>query len=202
MKKKLKFLTIIAALCLQACSTHTENSNKTGNDTIIVVKNAAAIKDTSLTDTVQKLIVAAESGDTQFAVEAASGGMAEVALGKMARQKAVDRRVRNFGALMVKDHEKANDKLAVLAKAKNILLPFNPLAADQKSIDDLKKKSGKDFDKAYVENMIEDHQNDIKVFENAVKNCQDPDLKAFAKKSLRTLRNHLDAINTIYDGMQ
>jgi len=201
MKRSNFLIIILSASCFQACTTQTGNERKNGNDSIIVVKNADAIKDTSLKDTVPKLIVAAESGDTQFAVEAASGGMTEIALGKMAQRKAVDKRIRNFGALMVRDHEKANNKLAALAKAKNILLPFNPLAADQKVIDDLKGKSGKDFDKAYVNGMIQDHQNDIKVFENAVRNCQDREIKAFAHKMLPVLRNHLDAVMALHDGI-
>jgi len=66
----------------------------------------------------------------------------------------------------------------------------------------LSAKSGADFDKAYVSNMIDDHKEDIKEFEDAAKNVKDPDLKAFAVKTLPTLKMHLDAIQKIHDSMK
>ena len=73
---------------------------------------------------------------------------------------------------------------------------------EQKVKDNLSSKSGADFDKAYVDNMIEDHKNDTKEFEDATKNLKDPDLKAFAVKTLPTLKMHLDAIQKIDDSMK
>jgi putative membrane protein len=197
MKEIGSLLIIGLALCLfQRCGNQTKNHDKEDDSTIVIKDTAAA------SDTAPKMHVTAEGGDIKFAVTAASSGMAEVELGKMAQQKGADKRIRNFGAMMIKDHSKADGKLAALADAKNIILPYNPAGNDQKTIDDLKAKSGKDFDKAYVEAMIEDHKKDIKVFENASKNCQDPDIKAFAAKTLPMLRNHLDAIYTIQEGMK
>jgi putative membrane protein len=195
-------LILFVMFFFQACNIHRNNDDNASDDSTIVIKHGNPAIDTMSKDIRPKMVIPAEGGDTQFAVEAASSGMTEVELGEMAQKKGVDKRVKNFGAMMVKDHSRANNKLAELAKDKSILLPFNPLAVDQKTIDELKQKSGKDFDKAYINDMIEDHINDIKVFERASKNCQDPDLKAFAAKSLRALRNHLDAINTIHDSKE
>ena len=67
---------------------------------------------------------------------------------------------------------------------------------------DLSKKTGKDFDKAYVSSMIDDHKNDIKSFEKAIKFLRDSDLKAFAVKTLPVLKKHLDSINAIKASMK
>ena len=181
----------------QRCGDNSKNNRETDDDSITVIKNTNPAGDTSV-----KRGIPAEHGDIQFVIGAASGGETEVMLGNLAKEKALDKRIKNFGAMMVKDHSKLNVKLQALAKAKNIQLPITPLTADQNTIDALKRKTGKDFDKAYVSNMIKDHQTDIKQFEIAAKNCQDPDIKAFARKTLATLRNHLDAINTINQGME
>jgi putative membrane protein len=181
----------LAALFFQACSGNTKNSSTAKNDSIGILR-----------DTTSKQVVNVEKGDVQFAVEAASGGIAEVALGKMAEQRAMNRMVKNFGAMMVKDHSKANDKLAALAKSKNINLPNEPNAGDQQTIDKLMKLSGRDFDKAYISDMIDDHKNDIKEFKYASKNCNDPDIKHFAAKTLPVLQNHLDAINEVRANMK
>ncbi|HEY2582732.1 MAG TPA: DUF4142 domain-containing protein, partial [Mucilaginibacter sp.] len=137
-----------------------------------------------------------------FAVEATNVGLAEVALGKIAEQKGVNRRVKNFGRMMVTDYTKANDKLTGLAKNKNIALPAAPDADRQKKIDELSKKSGTKFDQAYVNYMVDDHKKAIKTFQDAAKNCADPDIKVFAYKTLRVLQKHLDAVNTIHDSMK
>src|SRR5258708_12575208 len=64
--------------------------------------------------------------DVKFYRDAAEGGMAEVAMGNLAQQKAHSQSVKDFGAQMVKDHSAANEKLQALAQSKNITLPPNP----------------------------------------------------------------------------
>ncbi len=188
--KKLHLVIIIlpALLLLQACM----GNNKNTTDNITKADSLTAVKDSSL-----KVNVAPDSVDIQFAAQAASGGITEVELGKMALHNGGNKRVKNFGAMMVKDRTKANDKLAMLAKTKNITLPIAPDADDQKTINDLSKKTGKDFDEAYINDMIEKHKKDIRLFEFAANNCGDPDIKKFAVKTLRVLKNHLDAVNII-----
>ncbi|WPU95716.1 DUF4142 domain-containing protein [Mucilaginibacter sabulilitoris] len=145
---------------------------------------------------------AVDKDDAKFAVAAANGGIAEVELGTLAQQKAVNQKVKDFGGMMVSDHSKANEEMKALAKSKGITLPTKIDSDEQKVKDNLSSKSGADFDKAYVDNMIEDHKNDIKEFEDATKNLKDPDLKAFAVKTLPTLKMHLEAIQKIHDTMK
>lgn len=190
-KLRLVIMMVISVWLLQACSNNVENNSKAD------ANSTAALK-----DTLTKPGVHLEKEDAQFAFKAASGGLTEVALGKLAQQKGENIRVKNFGGMMVTDHTKANNKLMALAKSKNIILPASPAEADQELIDELSKKSGKDFDEAYVNDMVNDHKSDIKEFVYASKNCSDPDLKAFAVKTLPVLKNHLDAINTIHDSMK
>jgi putative membrane protein len=103
---------------------------------------------------------------------------------------------------MVTDHSKANDELKALAHKLNITLPDSISSDESKTRDDLAKKSGADFDKDYVNDMVDDHKKDVKAFEDAAKNCKDSDLKAFANKTLPTLKMHLEAIEKIKKGMK
>ncbi len=68
--------------------------------------------------------------------------------------------------------------------------------------EDLSKKSGTDFDKAYVSMMVDDHKKDVGEFEDASKNLKDADLKAFVDKTLPVLKGHLDKITAISNGMK
>jgi putative membrane protein len=136
--------------------------------------------------------------DAKFAVEAASGGMAEVELGKLAQTKATNAQVKDFGAMMVKDHAKANAEMKDLAGSKKIVLPNSLSNEDQKLKTRLASKSGADFDKAYVDAMVDDHKKDIKAFEEARHKVKYPEMQAFIDKTLPVLRMHLQAIQKIH----
>ena len=106
--------------------------------------------------------------------------------------------VKEFGAMMVADHSKANDELKTLATAKNITLPATLGEDTQEDVNELAKLSGKEFDKKYVSMMVDDHKEDVDAFKKAAEdNNIDPDIKAFAAKTLPTLQQHLDRINAI-----
>jgi putative membrane protein len=132
-----------------------------------------------------------------FMKEAAIGGLTEVELGKLASTKAVNAEVKKFGQMMVDDHSKANAELKALAAKKNITLPTEPDSSHKSTIDELKGESGANFDKEYVDEMVDDHEKDVAEFEKQAQNSPDPDVKAFAAKTLPTLKKHLDAIKAI-----
>jgi putative membrane protein len=192
------FTAALAALMMQACH------NKTAvKDSVKESDSANAANDTSKKDTTSA--VAAEvfdNDDAKFAVKAASGGLTEVLLGDMASHKSTNARIQQFGAMMVTDHTKANNILAALAKSKKMSLPTIPGNDDQKVIDDLSKKSGTAFDEAYVDDMLKDHENDIKLFQNEAKTATDTTIKAFAIKTLPVLHKHYDAIADIKKSLQ
>jgi putative membrane protein len=135
--------------------------------------------------------------DTAFANKAAVGGMAEVALGKMAAGKAFSTKVKAFGSMMVMDHGKANAELTAIAQKKNITLPAGLDAEHQAKSDSLSKLSGKDFDKAYVSGMVADHKKTLALMQAEAQSGTDPDLKAFAAKTAPIVQHHLDEITNI-----
>src|SRR5438874_12198710 len=128
---------------------------------------------------------------TKFAAKAAEGGMTEVALGKLALERAANPSVKEFGQRMVVDHTAAGNELKAIAAKKNLQLP-TALGADQKStVDKLSKLSGAEFDKEYMSDMVKDHEADAKEFENQANMGPDADIKAFAAKTLPTIKRHL-----------
>ncbi len=130
-------------------------------------------------------------GDHQFAMKAAQGGMAEVQLGQLAQKNGSHSCVKQFGERMVTDHSKANDQLKALASQKNITLPTSLSAKDEATYRSLSSKSGSDFDKSYITDMLKDHREDIAEFQQQSNSGTDPDLKAWAAKTLPTLQEHL-----------
>lgn len=131
------------------------------------------------------------SGDRTFMEKAASGGMAEVQLGQLATEKGTSPTVKEFGQRMVTDHGKANDELKDLATKKNFTMPTELDSKDKATYDRLSKLSGADFDKAYMDAMVKDHDQDVREFKKEAKlSTADPDLKAWAAKTVSVLEEH------------
>jgi putative membrane protein len=143
------------------------------------------------------LVAIPPKSDADFLVTAASGSMMEVQLGRLAQSHSRDKRVKAFGAMMIKDHEAGGRKLKTLASGKNLMLPDSVSNSQQKEIDNLKKKDGVDFDKAYILLMVNDHKDDINEFEKQAKKTTDPQLTSFVNSSLEILRKHLDSANSL-----
>lgn len=131
-------------------------------------------------------------GDRKFVQKAAESGMFEVQVAQLASTKATDAQVKSFASMLVDHHTKANNELVQLANAKKVELPPGPPRGMRRDIEKLGKKSGEEFDRDFVRNVgIKAHEKDIKLFEKASKDLKDPELKAFAAKTLPVLQEHL-----------
>lgn len=131
------------------------------------------------------------SSDKKFVQKAAAGGMFEVEAGKLATQKASSEEVKNFGQRMVDDHSKANEELKQIATDKGMQLPTQMDRKHKELLAKLSKMSGAEFDREYMNAMIKDHQKDIKEYSRQANKGKDPELKAFASKTLPVLKEHL-----------
>ncbi|HJT75183.1 MAG TPA: DUF4142 domain-containing protein [Chitinophaga sp.] len=188
----MKKLTFFAAMLLSAWMFQACGGGNTGAKHEDSVDSAQAVN---------KEAAPVDKESSDFAVKAADGGMMEVELGKLAQEKGQNQQVKDFGALLVKDHSKANEELKTLAANKNITLPDSVSNDKSDHIRDMSKLTGKDFDKHFIDMMVQDHTKDIDMFEKASTNLTDPDLKTFAGNTLPTLRGHLDVAKGIQSSM-
>jgi putative membrane protein len=143
--------------------------------------------------------------DLKFVKQAALGGETEVALGKLAADKATNADVKAFGQKMVDDHGKANDELTKLAQSKGYDLSVDKDKRQKKidkKTDDLSKKTGSDFDKDYVDDMVKDHEKDVNDFKKEAEKANDEDLKKWCAQTLPTLEEHLKMIKDIQAKMK
>ena len=192
--KKLMYVMAISALAFQACNGGNKDAKENAdslNRTKDTTSNVAATGG-----------IAVEEADAKFTTQAAVGGMAEVELGKMALEKSSNPQVKEFATMMVKDHGMANTELMAIAKQKNITLPSTVDDEHKKKMEDLSKKTGADFDKAYVSAMVDGHKSTLKLMEDESKDGKDADLKSFATKTAPIVQSHLVMINKINDSMK
>ncbi|SEI40941.1 putative membrane protein [Dyadobacter koreensis] len=188
------FMTLATISILWSCGS---KSNETTETTEFADSTNEAVAENAGSDSAS----AALEQDAKFAVEAANGGLAEVALSKIAEQKATNPKVKEFAKQMIKDHSKANDELKTLASSKNITLPSAPNEEKQKEAADLGGKSGSDFDKAYIAQMKKDHNQTVKLFEDGQKDVKDSELKAFIDKTLPVIKAHEEHVKSLDKAM-
>ena len=128
--------------------------------------------------------------DAEFVKMAASGGMFEVQSGEIAKERG-SAEVKKFADKMIADHGKANKELAAAAKKAGIEVPEKLTADDQKMLDQIKQVRGSEFSMIYMKMQVKAHENTVKLLENGAKNLKDAGLKAFAEKTLPTIKEHL-----------
>ena len=180
----LKHCTIAALLVLTAACSRQETT------TVETDTGATVQSSTEMTDTTSTASPTLAAEDSDFVMKAGMGGLAEVQLGNLAGEKAQNADVKAFAQRMVTDHSAANAELAQLATAKGVTLPAELAGEAKAAADHLATQSGAAFDKAYMTHMVEDHDKDVAEFEKASQSLQDADLKAFAAKTLPTLKSH------------
>jgi putative membrane protein len=133
------------------------------------------------------------------------GGMKEVKLGELDSQKAQNADVKAFGRMMVQDHTKANDELKGIISKHNINV--NP-ELDNDAIERFSKMEAKDFDREYINQMVDDHEATVKALEDRLDkegtdenprytpkksdNAVEMEINQWAAKAIPTVRKHLE----------
>jgi len=197
-------LTALAMACGSSTNvnvtsnTNHANANYSNSSTTGSVSNTMGNAANSISNSVSSVTTPSPES---FLSDAAEGGMTEVELGKLAQQKSKNPDIKKFGQMLVEDHSKANAEVKTLAGKKNINLPTG-MGSHQSTFDKLKGLNGDDFDKEFVEDMVDDHEKDVSTFQKESQNSSDPDVKAFAAKTLPVLQKHLDTIKGIQSKMK
>lgn len=164
-------------------NTTTENNNPGSSDSL----GAGQTNNNNVTN-----------DDAEFISEAYYDGMKEIEAGKLAQQKGQSKEVKDLAAMMVKDHTEMGEKLKALALSKNIALKDSLSMEDMDEIRNT-KKTGKDFDRWYAAEMVDDHEDAVEDFEEASKKAKDPEIKTLATEGLPKLQHHLEMSKTTRD---
>jgi len=180
-----------ALFCISCGNSGSADSTSAAKDSNMTKMDSTGA-DTSGARKMASVPPTVSKGDQDFAVNTANAGMTEIQAAKLAQQQGSSADVKKYAAMMIKDHSAAADTLKMIAAKKNLTLPADLSNDSQQAIADLQKKTGKDFDKAYIKMMVSDHKKVISAFEDESKHGSDADIRAFADNTLHTLRHHLD----------
>jgi len=192
MKKiKISFLAVSALFWGVGCSSSNTDTGATASTAETVAGTDTAA--TAATDAATGATTTQPLDSTSFPVMAASSDMFEVLSSTEAQKRATSADVKAFAQHMITDHTKTSTEMKTLATSKNILLPGAPLPMHQTQMQALSTEDADDFDKAYMTAQVLAHRQAVSLYETAsTSTTLDPDLKAFAAKTLPALQMHLD----------
>ena len=132
--------------------------------------------------------------ERRFIEKAQQGGMEEVEKSKLAAEKAQNARVKELAKRLVDDHSKANAELSKLASAKGVTPPAAIDAGHQRKMERMAKKTGAEFDREYMSDMIDHHQKDVGDHRSMARSAKDADVRKYAATMLPTLEQHLQMV--------
>jgi putative membrane protein len=145
--------------------------------------------------------VAKDNPDESFLHEATRAGHAEVQAGQVAQRKATSPAVKEFAAMMVKDHTATNIRLGAIANSKGVPLPTGPSRAQKAMNEQTGKKSGASFDEDYIQGQIKAHEDTVALLQKEIAEGKDADAKAFAAETLPTVKAHLERLKQICEAV-
>ncbi|HZX73930.1 MAG TPA: DUF4142 domain-containing protein [Cyclobacteriaceae bacterium] len=166
---------------LQACSKEHQDSAQVAQE--MNVKNLGTTDDEK---------------NAQFIVKAVEGDFASIKLAQLALSQSSDPEVKRLAEILERDHIKALNELRDFAYKKGIAIPAEESSDAKTKISDLEKGAPGEFNKAWVEEFIDDHEHTIKLFESAWDETNDVELKSWINHKIPGLRTRLDEL-TAYD---
>jgi putative membrane protein len=129
--------------------------------------------------------------DRSFIQNAAKANQDEIDVGKLAQQKSSNSQVKSYGQTLVNDHSKNMRELENLAAKNGVSVQPSQGATARAEYQRLEGLSGPQFDRSFASQMIQDHEKAISMFEQALKDTQDPGVRNYINSTLPVLRKHL-----------
>lgn len=204
MKIKLYWIAVIPfSMLMFACNNG--NSNSSNNDTTAnarLEQTGENIKDVANTAVDKAKQAVNGNPDSSFVVKATMKNQHEIMMLQAGIKMGTNKQLKDHAKMMLADHQKLAKKMEDYANSKHYaaMEKGNEKAADD--MDDMKDKKGADWDKAFLDKMIDGHKDNISTFENARNDVKDNELKAIIDNTLPTLHHHLDMVTSLRDSMK
>jgi putative membrane protein len=192
--KKYLILPSITLFLLSACNSGTKDSSKvadSANQKEIALTDSANKANSKISDSTNKVMKNLQEDASKFLVKSYESGMYEIQLSKIAATNGLDADVKNLAASLVTAHTAINKKISAIAASANFILPIALNADHQKDLMDMSKFTGADFDKKYINTIVNGHEKSVSAYKDAYKDLSAGDTKNFAGETLPKIEDHL-----------
>jgi putative membrane protein len=137
--------------------------------------------------------------DQEFIARVIDANLTEVNLSNLAGKSASDEEVKKFAQHLIDDHKMMNQKALELANAKKVAVASGLNPKQREAMATLSRLSGKDFDRKFVDTMVMDHEEVMKMFERCQKDTKDEAVKKLCEEALPTVRDHLKEARSLQE---
>lgn len=180
MKTVYHILAIASSLAFVSC-----NEMRRGDDSNLNEERNEAAEESNTDKFAGK-----KQRDADFVFEVVASNYGEIKLAELANQRSRTETVKEIAHKLLNDHTSTLNELKTLAQAKAISIPVEETDASKRRLEDIADESGEDFDRKWVEEMLDMHDKSIDRFEKRLEETDDVDLKTFINKTLPLLREH------------
>lgn len=180
------------AVTVVACSGD-NRAEEAANDTARAGRDAGAAVGTT-----------GASADRDFLQDQLEDGQAEIMLGRLAAERATHPEVKEFAQMMVREHQAAGQELRRVATSANVELtpPAEDIDNDHKDLhEDLTELSGRDFDRKYIDAIVEEHEEAVGEVEKKA-DAENLQVRQWAARALPKLRQHLEQAKQIQQTLE
>jgi putative membrane protein len=172
-------LAAISALALAACGQSTQTAETPP------APEPAAPQQAAITE-------------ADFVQLVANSDAFEIQVSQLASDRAARSEVKDFAAMMVRDHTATTQELTALAPTIGLTAPTPVLDSEhQLKLDTLRGLSGAAFDDAYLDRQVEAHEAAISAFQNYIQSASAGPLRDWAQTTLPKLQTHLSSVQSL-----
>jgi len=132
----------------------------------------------------------ASAEDAKFVTKAGEINLAEINIGRLAAQRASRQDVRQFANQLVQDHSMNLQQLNQLANRNHWKGAERMDQEHQQLFQKLATMEGQQFDREFVQKMVEGHKKAAEAFKHASENCKNAELKQYATQTLAAIQQH------------
>ncbi len=138
--------------------------------------------------------------DEHFLRQAAQGGEYELAISRLAAQRASSEQLKAYAQQVISDHLQMNTRLQRLAQNNGLTLPNGMTNAQQAEVSDLRQLRGAAFDRAYLQDMAQVNSRDRQDEQQAMAATQNPTLQSLARQLQASDQRHQQEARKIRQG--
>jgi putative membrane protein len=179
---------LLGAIVFASCNNANENESKT----LAEDRNEEKFSDNKNAER-----------NAQFLVDVTASNQEEIQLARLAQQKSRNNEVVEIAKTLENDHTAMGNEIKEIATAKSISLPSDDNQSYQDKLNKMNEKNEADFNKDWVNEMIDMHKAKINKLESASDNENiDPEIRAVVNNALPKVKMHLEMLQQCQDNLK
>ena len=140
--------------------------------------------------------------EAAFLVKSYESGLYEIELAELAASHTANAGVKQLAAQLITAHKAFNAQMLTIAFNATYKLPGGIDSEHAKDLNNLDKLKSKDFDKKFMDVVIDTHQKSVDAYNDASKKLAEGETKSYAAQTLPKIQAHLELAKKLKDRLK